>query len=94
MELSSGVKMLSAVFGIFTFCYVSRAIYDLVAGVDLQFKNIFTGTTFPVIWDGLPIFLMFAYHMQNSKKIKEQKRQKIFDMQYEVTNNSQVDLTN
>lgn len=65
MELTKGVMMLFAVFAIFTFCYVTRTLYDIFVDVNLEFANALSGVCLPCLWDGLPIFLMFAYHFQN-----------------------------
>ena len=62
MQLSHGVKMLSAVFGLFTFCYVTRSIYDVTISPTLDFPNLFSGTCLPLLWDFIPILLMFTYH--------------------------------
>ena len=65
MELTKGVMMLFAVFTIFTFCYVTRTLYDIFVDANLDFGNALSGVCLPCLWDGLPIFLMFAYHFQN-----------------------------
>ncbi len=70
MELTQGVKMLFAVFAIFTFCYVTRTLYDIFVPANLDFPNLFTGVTLPCLWDGLPMFLMFAYHFQNLRVLQ------------------------
>ena len=41
MELTQGVKMLFAVFAIFTFCYITRTIYDFLVKPTIDFPNIF-----------------------------------------------------
>ena len=61
MELSKGVKMLALVFGIFTFCYATRTLYDWLVVPTLDFGNFFSGVSLPILWDFLPIFLMFTY---------------------------------
>ena len=65
MELTEGVKMLAAIFGVFTFSYFTRTLYDWLIDVNLDFANIFSGYVLPILWDFLPIFLMFHYHFQN-----------------------------
>ena len=70
MELTQGVKMLSAVFGIFTFCYVTRTLYDILVPPSLEFPEIFSGVSLPILWDFVPIFLMLAYHFQNSRMLE------------------------
>ena len=65
--------MLASVFAIFTFCYTTRTIYDFTISNDLTFANIFSGICLPILWDAVPIFLMFAYHYQNLKQIDNKK---------------------
>jgi hypothetical protein len=67
MELTNGVKMLASVFAIFTFCYVTRTLYDILVAPTLGFWQIFSGVTLPLLWDFVPIFLMFNYHFRNLK---------------------------
>ena len=67
MELTKGVKMLFTVFIVFTFCYVTRTIYDLCVDPTLDFPNIFSGVVLPILWDFVPILLMFTYHYKNMK---------------------------
>jgi len=74
MELTKGVKMLFAVFTIFTFCYVTRTMYDIFVSDFLAFENAISGVCLPCIWDGLPIFLMFAYHFQNLRIMQAAQR--------------------
>ena len=62
MKLTMGVKMLSMVFLVFTFCYVTRTLYDWFVTPSANFPNIFSGVSLPILWDFVPIFLMFAYH--------------------------------
>ena len=71
MELTHGVKMLSIVFSIFTFCYITRFLYDILVEPDLAFANAYSGFTLPIMWDFLPILLMFMYHIQNLRILKE-----------------------
>ena len=59
--------MLFAVFSVFTVCYVSRSIYDVTVEPTLDFSNLFSGVTLPLLWDLLPISLMFLYHWKNMK---------------------------
>ena len=68
MKLTRSVKILFAVFFVFTVCYVSRAIYDVTVDPNLKFANLFSGLTLPILWDFLPIFLMFLYHYMNMRK--------------------------
>lgn len=70
MELTQGVKMLSAVFAIFTFCYVTRTFYDIFVPPTLNFPEIFSGICLPILWDFVPIFLMFLYHLQNTRMLE------------------------
>lgn len=70
MELTKGVKMLFTVFIVFTFCYVTRTIYDLCVDPTLDFPNIFSGVVLPILWDFVPILLMFTYHYKNMKNQK------------------------
>ena len=70
MELTKGVKMLFTVFIVFTFCYVTRTIYDLCVDPNLNFPNIFSGVVLPILWDFVPILLMFTYHYNNMKSQK------------------------
>lgn len=72
MALTKGVKWLTAVFAMFTFCYITRTIYDFMVVPDFEFAHMFSGVTLPIMWDFVPIFLMFAYHYKNSKLIKEE----------------------
>ena len=65
MELTQGVKMLSLIYGIFTFAYLTRTLYDWFVEPGLSFANSFSGVLLPIFWDFLPIFLMFYYHFQN-----------------------------
>ena len=67
MRLSYGIKMLSATFGTFTICYVSRAIYDCTVQPTLDFPNLFSGIAMPLIWDFVPIVMMYIYHFQNMR---------------------------
>lgn len=67
MELTRSVQMLFAVFSVFTVCYVSRSIYDVTVEPTLDFPNLFSGVTLPLLWDLLPISLMFLYHWKNMK---------------------------
>lgn len=69
MELTQGVKMLSAVFAIFTICYVTRTLYDIFVPPSLGFPEIFSGICLPILWDFVPIFLMLTYHLQNIRMI-------------------------
>ena len=65
MELSSGVKMLTLIFGVFTICYTTRTVYDWMIPPNKNFFNIFSGISLPILWDFVPIFLMFFYHYKN-----------------------------
>ena len=65
MELTQGVKMLSAVFATFTFCYVTRTIFDFSVNPSTEFQSLYPGLILPVLWDFTPILLMFTYHFQN-----------------------------
>ena len=67
LQLTKGVKMLTAVFAVFTFCYVTRAIFDLTIDPNLNFPNLFYGLLLPLLWDWVPILLMFVYHYKNAK---------------------------
>ena len=67
LQLTKGVKMLTAVFAVFTFCYVTRAIFDLTSDPNLNFPNLFYGLLLPLLWDWVPIFMMFVYHYKNAK---------------------------
>lgn len=62
MELTQGVKMLATIFGVFTIAYVSRTFYDWLVPPSLAFANSFSGVCLPLLWDFLPISLMFVYH--------------------------------
>ena len=62
--------MLFTVFIVFTFCYVTRTIYDLCVDPNLNFPNIFSGVVLPILWDFVPILLMFTYHYNNMKSQK------------------------
>ena len=66
--------MLAAVFATFTVCYLTRTLYDITVEPNLQFMNLFTGVCLPLIWDSLPISLMFAYHYQNLKLLQNKKK--------------------
>ena len=70
MELTKGVKMLFTVFIVFTVCYVTRTIYDLCVDPTLDFANLFSGVVLPILWDWVPILLMFTYHYNNMKNTK------------------------
>ena len=74
LELTQGVKMLSAVFAIFTICYVTRTLYDLFISPNLTFAHLFSGVTLPLLWDFTPIFLMFTYHYLNLRILNEQEK--------------------
>ena len=63
MELSKGVKMLAFIFFTFTFCYTTRSLYDIFFDTSLEFSKAFTGVMLPIMWDFLPISLMFLYHI-------------------------------
>ena len=76
MELTKGVKMLASVFGVFTFSYSTRTLYDWFIEANLVFANFFSGFTLPILWDFLPIFLMFAYHFQNLRVLQKPKQNK------------------
>ena len=65
MELTQGVKMLAAIFGVFTIAYFTRTLYDWLVEPSIHFANSFSGFTLPILWDFLPITLMFAYHFQS-----------------------------
>ena len=67
MKLTKSVKILFAVFFVFTICYVSRAFYDVMVAPSLKFANLFTGLTLPILWDFVPIFFMFLYHFMNMR---------------------------
>ena len=54
--------MLAAIFGIFTFSYFTRTLYDWLVSPSLEFANAFSGIALTILWDFLPIFLMFGYH--------------------------------
>ena len=66
--------MLALVFATFTICYLSRTLYDIFVGAGLEFSKLFSGVCLPLLWDGLPIFLMFAYHYKNLKMLETEKR--------------------
>ena len=66
MTLTKEVKMLTAIFTVFTLNYISRTIYDFVAEMGLGFRSIFTGFMLPIFWDILPIGLMLFYHLKAS----------------------------
>ena len=57
--------MLTLIFLVFTICYTTRTVYDWVIPPNKNFFNIFTGVSFPILWDFVPIFLMFFYHYKN-----------------------------
>lgn len=71
MKLTQEVKMLSTVFAIFSFGFVTRTLYDFIVPPNLNFNNIFSGVCLPILWEFVPIFLMFAYHYQNLKQLKK-----------------------
>ena len=71
MQLTYGVQLLASIFAIFTFCYVTRTIYDLTVEVNLQFGNLFSGIALPLIWDGVPISMMLFYHFKNMTMLKQ-----------------------
>ena len=71
MQLTYGVQLLASIFAIFTFCYVTRTIYDLTVSPNLEFGNLFSGIALPLIWDGVPISMMLFYHFKNMKMLKE-----------------------
>ena len=68
--------MLAAVFATFTVCYLTRTLYDITVEPNLEFMNLFTGVCLPIVWDSLPISLMFAYHYQNLKLLQNKKSTK------------------
>lgn len=57
--------MLTLIFGVFTICYSTRTVYDWMIPPTKNFFNIFTGVSLPILWDFVPIFLMFFYHYKN-----------------------------
>ena len=67
--------MLTSVFLVFTLCYISRTIYDFTIPTDLKFGDVLSGVCLPVLWDGLPISLMFTYHFLNLRLLKKTKKQ-------------------
>ena len=69
--------MLSAVFATFTFCYVTRTLFDFFVSPSLSFTSLFWGVLLPVLWDFIPIFLMFTYHFQNLMLIKKTKDERM-----------------
>ena len=73
MDTTLGVKILTSVFAIFTFCYIRRTFYDFFVTPDLIFSNIFSGVTLPILWDFVPIVLMFTYHYKNCKSMKKEQ---------------------
>ena len=66
MSLTKEVKMLTAIFFIFTLAYVSRTVYDFTASLSLEFKPQFIGFVMPIFWDIVPICLMLLYHLKAS----------------------------
>lgn len=68
MSLTRSIKILYAVFFVFTVCYVSRTIYDLTVDPTLEFPNLFSGVLLPILWDFTPILLMFGYHYKSINK--------------------------
>ena len=72
MELTRGVKMLAIVFSLFTFCYITQFVYNMIVDeLDVAFMSAFSGFTLPIMWDFMPILLMFSYHFQNLRILKE-----------------------
>ena len=74
MELSKGIKMLFAVFAIFTLSYTTRTIYDIFIGTSVSFGGLFSGLCLPLFWDFLPTLLMFGYHFQNMREHERERR--------------------
>ena len=67
MQLTSGVKMLTTIFGVFTICYISRTLYDCIVSPTLGFAQLFSGLFLPLFWDFMPIYMMFNYHYKHLK---------------------------
>ena len=63
--------MMTLIFGVFTFCYTTRTLYDWIIPPNRYFANIFSGICLPILWDFLPIFLMFLYHFKNKAETAE-----------------------
>lgn len=63
--LSSNVKWLTSIFALFTFAFMSRAIYDFATRMNGSFLTTFLGLALPLIWDFLPIFLMSLFHLRD-----------------------------
>lgn len=86
MQLTKGVKMLTLVFGVFTFCYLTRTLYDLLIVPNKNFGNLFSGVCLPILWDVVPISLMFAYHFQNSRvqDHRDAKKRKMVNRSQEI----------
>ena len=64
--LSSNVKWLTSIFGLFTFAFMSRAIYDYATKIGNNFWTVFLGLSLPLIWDFLPIFMMSLLHYRDA----------------------------
>ena len=65
--LSSNVKWLSMIFALWTFAFLSRAIYDYVTKMNGYFWTTFLGLALPLLWDFLPIFLMSLLHFRDQR---------------------------
>lgn len=63
--LSSNVKWLSTIFALWTFAFMSRAIYDYSTKMKGHFWTTFLGLALPLLWDFLPIFLMSLLHFRD-----------------------------
>jgi len=79
--------MLASVFALFTFCYVTRTLYDIFIAPTLGFAQLFSGVCLPLLWDFVPIFLMFAYHFQNLKILKKDQTKKRNRMSGDISSN-------
>lgn len=53
---------MTACFTAFTVSYTTRTIFDFTADFENSFTAVFLGQALPLIWDLLPIGMLYVFH--------------------------------